>query len=161
MLGEGPANPVWVSMSSSTPFIISATQAMLNPFVPDVEQKLTSISPPPVTFVLMFHCSVEYEVESCVELHDPTGVEAQGSALARARLSQAFALQRFLNALPDPRAGFFHGNQQLGLLGDIAQIGHQVATHLAGSKVLFFLRVTARFDDEGQDALEFRTSHVL
>ena len=38
-------NPAWVSRSISTPFSNSATHAMSRPFVPDFQQKLTSISP--------------------------------------------------------------------------------------------------------------------
>ena len=45
------AKGYWSSPGGQTPFSSSAAHAMSNPFTPDFQQKLTSISPNEVTLV--------------------------------------------------------------------------------------------------------------
>jgi hypothetical protein len=44
------------------------------------------------------------------------------------RTNQTFTLQRTLDILPDLRAGIAQGQQQLGLIRDVAQIMYEIGT---------------------------------
>src|ERR1019366_10465733 len=68
----------------------------------------------------------------------------------------ALALQGLLNAGPHPGTGVFHGNQQLGGLRDIAQVGNQVGTEMAGCEVLLLLSAAAAVNNVRQDLLKLR-----
>src|SRR5262249_24030575 len=74
---------------------------------------------------------------------------------------QALLMERLLNPSPNPGTGVVHGQQQLGLGGNIPQVLHQFGAGRACAQVLLFFRVPAAFDDIGQDLLEFLTVHVV
>jgi hypothetical protein len=54
----------------------------------------------------------------------------------------------------------FHRDQQLGCLGNVLQVGNQVAADRASPEVLFLFGITAGFYNERQHPLEFYAVHV-
>jgi hypothetical protein len=77
------------------------------------------------------------------------------------RLDETFTLELLLDAIPDLWTGLKHGDQQLGLFGDIAEIIHQTMANVASAQVLFLLVASTRIDDERQIALKLSTVHLV
>jgi hypothetical protein len=71
----------------------------------------------------------------------------------------AFAVQRLLYVGPDLWAGFAHGQQEFGLLRNIAQIAYQFGAGRAGPQMLFFSFVPAALNDVRQYFLKLLAIH--
>src|SRR5690242_14343871 len=72
---------------------------------------------------------------------------------------QALAMQRLLNVVPDPRIRIVHGQKQLGLFGDVAQVLHQRGARRACLQVRFVLGPASAFNDVRQYFLKLLAIH--
>jgi hypothetical protein len=66
-----------------------------------------------------------------------------------------------LESFPHTRARIFHGDQELGLVGNVLQVGYQVGTYRAFAKMLLLLGISAGINDVWQYALELCARHLF